>query len=199
MPEMARIEQGLCRSAPWRWFARDVVLPWALQGEQLSGEVLEIGGGSGAMAAELLRRFPEIRLTVTDYDPSMVAVAQERVREHGARGLAQQADATRLPFPDQSFDCVVSFIMLHHVIDWEQAISEAVRVLRPGGRLVGYDLLASRALHWFHQAEGSAHRMMKLTELRRELRQQAVIGTVNRSTVGLTVRFALKKRPDTVA
>jgi spermidine synthase len=56
MPEMVPLEQRFCRSAPWRWFARHVILPWALQGEPLRGDVLEIGAGSGAMAAELLRR-----------------------------------------------------------------------------------------------------------------------------------------------
>jgi hypothetical protein len=46
MPEMSPFEQGFCRSAPWRWFARGFVVPWALQGQQPSGDVLEIGSGS---------------------------------------------------------------------------------------------------------------------------------------------------------
>src|SRR5574341_1703837 len=144
MPEMSDLERGYCRSAPWRLFARKAVLPWALQGEQLEGQVLEIGGGSGAMAAELLQQFPGIRLTVTDYDERMVETARRRLVDFGDRVHVQQADATGLPFDEASFDTVVSFIMLHHVIDWEAAIAEAIRVLRPGGRLVGYDLLASK-------------------------------------------------------
>ncbi len=191
---MSPLEQGLCRSAPWRWFAREVVLPWALQGEHLDGDVLEIGSGSGAMAAEVLRRFPDVRLTATDYDNSMVSAAGRRLHVFGEQATVRQADATQLPFPDESFDAVVSFIMLHHVIKWEKAIAETVRVLRPGGRLIGYDLLASSPLHWFHQAEGSAHRMMRFGELRRETRGLPLFGALSRSLGGLTVRFSLEKR-----
>jgi SAM-dependent methyltransferase len=53
------------------------------------------------------------------------------------------ADAPRLLFAADRFDAVLSFVMLHHVIDWEAALDEAIRVLRPGGVLVGYDLVAS--------------------------------------------------------
>jgi methylase of polypeptide subunit release factors len=61
MPTMSRFEAAFCRSAPWRFWARRVVLPWALQGIQPDGHVLEIGAGSGAMAAELLAAYPASR------------------------------------------------------------------------------------------------------------------------------------------
>jgi ubiquinone/menaquinone biosynthesis C-methylase UbiE len=194
MPEMSPFEQGFCRSAPWRWFARQVVVPWALQGERLSGDVLEIGSGSGAMAAELLQRFPDVRLTATDYDDSMVEVARDRLREFGDRVEVKQADATQLPFPDELFDAVVSLIMLHHVIDWEKALAEAVRVLRPGGRLLGFDLLASRPTQWLHQADRSTHRMVRWEEMRRATQDLPLLGFLNRSPAGLMVRFDLQKR-----
>jgi ubiquinone/menaquinone biosynthesis C-methylase UbiE len=146
------------------------------------------------MAAELLRRFPEVRLTATDYDDSMVEDARIRLREFGDRVDVQQADATRLPFPDDSFDAVVSFIMLHHVIDWEKAVAEAARVLRPGGRLLGFDLLANRPMEWVHQVDRSTHRMMRWDELRRETQELPLLGVLNRSAGGFTVRFDLQKR-----
>ena len=104
MPEMSSVAQLMCRSAPWRLFAGHVVLPWALQGHELGGDVLEIGCGSGAMAAEALRRFPDVRLTATDFDESMVEVARRRLSEFGPRAQVRQADATALSFPDSSFD-----------------------------------------------------------------------------------------------
>lgn len=50
MSVMSTVEASFCRSAPWRGFARRVVLPWALRDTEVGPQVLEIGGGSGAMA-----------------------------------------------------------------------------------------------------------------------------------------------------
>lgn len=149
MPSMSAVEQSFCRSAPWRHFARRVVLPWALQGFAPHGLMLELGAGSGAMAQATARSFPELRLTATDIDPAMVAAAATQ-----ARGLpnlhVRPADVIALPFADGSFDVVASYLMLHHVVDWQRALHEAARVLRPGGTFVGYDLdntLLAQAIH----------------------------------------------------
>jgi ubiquinone/menaquinone biosynthesis C-methylase UbiE len=190
---MTSFEQGFCRSGPWRCFAQRVVLPWALQGEQLSGDVLEIGSGSGAMAAELLRRFPDGTLTATDYDEAMVDDARTRLNGFD-RVEVRQADSRQLPFPDESFDAVLSFIMLHHVIDWEKALAEAVRVLRSGGRLLGFDLMDTPTTHLFHRAERSPHRMMQWDELRREMQGLPLLGILNPGMGGFIARFDLQKR-----
>jgi SAM-dependent methyltransferase len=141
MAEMSALLKALATSRPCRAFARRVVLPWALHGMRPAGEALEIGPGSGAMAAQLLSVFPELRIVATDYDPDMVATAQQTLAPLAGRASVQRADAADPPFADGQFDLVVPFAMLHHVVDWEQAIAEAVRVLRPGGRLVGDDVL----------------------------------------------------------
>jgi ubiquinone/menaquinone biosynthesis C-methylase UbiE len=159
MPTMSRIEQAFCRSGPWRRFAGSKALPWALHGVQLAGDVLEIGGGSGVMAEQTMRRHPGLRLTVTDLDPSMVAVAARRLADWPDAN-AVIADATDLPFPDDSFDAVVSYLMLHHVIEWESAVREVARVLRPGATFVGrldgspYRLIAGEQLKDTVAAEG---------------------------------------------
>src|SRR5438270_6809564 len=166
MPAMSRFEAAFCRSAPWRLFARRLVLPWALQGIRPRGRVLEVGAGSGAMAAELLAMFDDITMCVTDFDDAMVTAAAERLAPFGDRVECRQADATALPFADDSFDTVLSWIMLHHTVEWEKALAEAARVLRPGGNFVGYDLLASRPLNLLHQAENGTHRMIGREQLR---------------------------------
>src|SRR5438477_12856282 len=165
MPAMSPFEAAFCRSAPWRLFARRLVLPWALQGIRPRGRVLEIGAGSGAMAAELLAMFDDITMCVTDFDDAMVTAAAERLAPFGDRVECRQADATALPFADDSFDTVLSWIMLHHTMAWEDALREAVRVLRPGGQLVGHDLLATRPFKLLHQVERASHRMIRPGQL----------------------------------
>lgn len=71
---------------------------------------------------------------------------------------------TALPFTDGSFDFVTSHLMLHHVIEWHDALAEAARVLRPGGTLLGYDLARTRVAAWVHRADRSAHRLIGLDE-----------------------------------
>src|SRR4051794_21032436 len=121
---MTRFQSTFCRSAPWRTVARRVVLPWALQGSRPQGDVLEIGAGSGAMAAELVAVHPDVRMTVTDVDEAMVDVASARLAPFSERATARAADATALPFADESFDIVLSWVMLHHTVQWETALAE---------------------------------------------------------------------------
>jgi ubiquinone/menaquinone biosynthesis C-methylase UbiE len=106
-------------------------------------------------------------------------------------------NATSLPFLDGSFDAVVSWMMLHHTVEWEKALAEVVRVVRPGGDVVGYDLLSTPPLRLLHQAERARFRMIRFDELREAVRtlpvEQAVLTP---SLAGLGIRFLLRKRPD---
>jgi len=165
---MTKFEAVLCRSAPWRAVTRRVVLPWALQGLRPDGEMLEIGAGSGAMAEQLLESFPSTSVTATDLDDEMVASIAARLAPFGGRAIARQADATALPFADCTFDAVLGWIMLHHTVEWERALDEALRVTRPGGHVVGYDLLSTPPLRLLHRRQGHGHRLrlMHLAELR---------------------------------
>lgn len=194
MAEMASIEKAFCRSAPWRAFTRRVVVPWALQGSTPEGRALEIGAGSGAMAAEILALHPKLEMVVTDFDESMLAGTRETLARFGERVEIRTADATALPFEEASFDALFSFIMLHHVIKWEEALGEAARVLKPGGRLVGYDLLNTGPMRTLHRLEGSYHRIMELNPLADRLAELSFRPIVLRTGLfGLVVRFTAVK------
>lgn len=164
MPVMSAIEGAFCRSAPWESFARRVVLPWVLDGYALSGEVLEVGGGSGAMASGVVHRFPDIHLTVTDVDVHMVNRARARLSSN-REAHVEVADVTGLPFDTGRFDVVTSYLMLHHVINWADALTEIGRVLKPGGVFIGYDLTNTRIARLIHTVDRSPHRILAPDEL----------------------------------
>ncbi len=190
MTAMSNIEARFCRSAPWRCFAGGVVLPWAIKDAPIGPRILEIGGGSGAMASEVLRRHPAVHLTVADIDPAMVNAAQARLAPFGPRAAAVVGDATNLDLPAGSFDTVCTWLMLHHTLDWPQVIAEALRVARPGGTILGYDLTNSGVARLTHRLDRSEHRLIRPEDLRSELdRLDLQSSRVETSLGGLVMRF----------
>jgi len=186
--------KSLTRSPLYQLIARRVVLPWVLQGVRPTGGGLEIGAGSGAMTAQLLAAFPGLRMVATDYDADMVRTAGQALGSFGDRVSVERADATELPFEDGRFDLVLSAAMLHHVVAWEKALAEAVRVLRPGGHLIGYDLLDTAPARLLHFGEGGRTRLVRRGQLATELGRLQVTGVrTGLSPGGLAVRFTASK------
>jgi ubiquinone/menaquinone biosynthesis C-methylase UbiE len=103
------------------------------------GSVLDVGTGPGVLLVELARHRPDLRLTGVDLSPDMVAAAERNLATFGDRATARTGDVTDLPFPDGSFDLIVSSLSLHHWDDPAAAVPELARVLRPGGRVHIYD------------------------------------------------------------
>jgi ubiquinone/menaquinone biosynthesis C-methylase UbiE len=151
-------------------------------------------------ASELLARFPSIRRTATDVDPSMLETAGRRLAPFGDRVTVQEADATRLPFPDGHFDVVLILLMLHHTVAWEEALGEAVRVLKPDGRLAGYDLVDSGVARVLHRLDGSVHRLATTSAVRARLGELSVSEVdVEPTLAGLVVRFGARRSGGIVA
>lgn len=195
MPTMSGFESAFCRSAPWRFATRHLVVPWALQGVRLHGHVLEIGAGSGAMASEILASFPDIHMTVTDFDGKMVAAATDRLADYSDRIIVRSADAAALPYGDGTFDAVLSFLMLHHTVAWEEVLSDVARVLAPGGALIGYDLLSRSPARLLHRIEGAPHRLIQHHELEPVLKSLPLTDVrLKMGPAGAVARFSAVKR-----
>jgi len=140
----------LCGSPEWAAYIQDEVLPAVTAGVDLGREMLEIGPGPGAATGWLCQRVPRLAALERD-EPAAVALA---ARFPGVQVTV--GDAARMSYPDCSFDSVGSFTMLHHVPTTalqNQILAEALRVLRPGGVLVGSDSLPSDGLHQFHERD----------------------------------------------
>jgi SAM-dependent methyltransferase len=193
MPVMSRVERGFCCGALWR--SSSPVITRALHSKQLGRDVLEVGSGSGAVAERLLQANPELAITATDIDPHMTAAAAKRLGRF-SRASIRTADATRLPFADMSFDSVISCLMLHHIVDWEPAVAEAARVLRPGGVLVGYDLLRTPLTSAFHRVDGSRCRLVSRREFQDECTRNGLAIHLESRLLGHVMWFAAHKNAD---
>jgi SAM-dependent methyltransferase len=97
---------------------------------------LELAAGTGIVSRKLRDALPKAaKLTVTDLNPPMLEVAAAKFRPGEAVEL-KPADATALPFADQSFDLIVCQFGVMFFPDRPVAFAEAARVLRPGGTLL---------------------------------------------------------------
>jgi SAM-dependent methyltransferase len=141
-----------CPSPEWAAYIQEEILPSLTQHADLGDDLLEIGPGPGA-ATEWLRHRVK-RLTALEIEEAAAAKLAETYA--GSNVDVVIGDATKLSYPDGSFDSVGSFTMLHHVPTRElqnKILAEALRVLRPGGVLIASDSLASDDLHHFHEGD----------------------------------------------
>jgi SAM-dependent methyltransferase len=105
--------------------------------------ILEVGSGPGRLAVKLAELAPEIQVTGIDIMPEMVERATALVAQSGVadRVAFRVGDVAALPFPDATFDSVVSTFSLHHWRNPATGLAEIYRVLRPGGVARVYDLV----------------------------------------------------------
>jgi SAM-dependent methyltransferase len=110
-----------------------------------TGQVLEIGAGTGA---NLAHYGPGIEsLTLTEPDRPMLRRLERRSRQESPLPIVLRAPAEDLPFDDESFDVVVSTLVLCGASDQPRALREIHRVLRPGGQLLFLEHVRSNEAH----------------------------------------------------
>jgi ubiquinone/menaquinone biosynthesis C-methylase UbiE len=187
---MSRFERAYCCSTVWR--SSSSAIARELGAQRLGHDVLEIGAGSGSVAQQLLSDSPELAWTAIDIDPHMAQAAATRLRGFAGASV-KTGDATAMPFPDDSFDSVVSCLMLHHIIDWERAVAEVARVLRPGGIFVGYDLVRTPLARLFHRLDGSPHRLIVPEDFRAECARDGLTTSLQSRLLGHVMRFVARK------
>lgn len=152
-PEESRLEHGASQLEELR--TRELILRHA---PNPPAAVLDVGGAGGAYAFWLAERGYEVRLL--DAVPRLVEVARRR-NENAPRKLAgcDVADARALPAPDESAAMVLLLGPLYHLVeerDREKALSEAMRVLRPGGVII-----AAGISRWGSTFDGLARELLR--------------------------------------
>jgi ubiquinone/menaquinone biosynthesis C-methylase UbiE len=122
--------------------------------------VLDVGCGTGTLAIAAKRQIGAAgKAQGIDASPEMLARAAKKARRAGMDVAFMQAPAQALPFPDASFDVVLTSVMLHHLPrpGRAQCAREMRRVLRPGGRVLAVDFAAAQEkglLAHLHQRHG---------------------------------------------
>jgi ubiquinone/menaquinone biosynthesis C-methylase UbiE len=119
-----------------------IVADIAAAGLPPSSRILDAGTGPGRLPLAIAAALPDLTVDGVDLAPDMIEYAR---REATDAGLANRiaftvGDVAHLPFPDMTFDLIVSSISQHHWVDVEGALRDLHRVLRPAGRLWIYDV-----------------------------------------------------------
>jgi ubiquinone/menaquinone biosynthesis C-methylase UbiE len=123
-----------------RWTTREAAFKEALLSQigQTPGErLLDLGCGTGTLAIQLAKRFPESRVIGLDADAAALAIARRKAADAQVELALEQAFAERMSFASASFDTVVSSLFFHHLPfgSKRSVLAEIFRVLKPGGQL----------------------------------------------------------------
>lgn len=111
----------------------------SLTGLKPGQQALDVAGGTGDLALGMLRQVgKDGRVVLSDISTDMLRVGRDRLLDLGFVGNVEclAADAERLPFDDNSFDCLTIGFGLRNVTDKAAALRSMHRVLRPGGQLL---------------------------------------------------------------
>lgn len=96
-------------------------------------QVLDVAAGNGNATLAAARRWAEV--TSTDYVPALLEHGRARAKAEGLTVKFEPADAEKLPYPDASFDVVLSTFGVMFTPDQNKAAAEMARVCRPGGKI----------------------------------------------------------------
>jgi demethylmenaquinone methyltransferase / 2-methoxy-6-polyprenyl-1,4-benzoquinol methylase len=111
----------------------------SLTGLKSGQRALDVAGGTGDLAAGLLRQVGKSgRVVLSDINPAMLEIGRDRLLDKGFVGNVEciVADAQALPFEENSFDCVTIGFGLRNVTDKAAALQSMHQVLKPGGQLL---------------------------------------------------------------
>lgn len=125
----------------------DPVLRWGMREETFKNRliehariapnfrVLDLGCGTGTLTILVKQRYPDAEMVGIDGDAQVLEIAHAKAHQQGVNLTLDQGMAYQLPYPDNSFDRVLSSLVLHHLTTQERqrALNEAYRVLKPHG------------------------------------------------------------------
>ncbi len=124
---------------------------WVEERSPESLRALDVGCGTGTLAALLAASPWRAQAVGLDYAPAMCAEASRKAARAGGTGRAAfvAGDSEHLPFADRSFDLLTCSNSFHHYPHQQAVVNEMRRLLRPGGRLFIVDGFRDNVIGWF--------------------------------------------------
>ena len=152
-----------------------------LGGRVKGGSVLEIGCSRGVGCELLFQHFGVQHICALDLDPAMVEQARLRLAAYLPDRLQLEVgDASAIAASDGVFDAVFDFGVLHHVANWQAAVSEIRRVLKPEGRFFFEEITRQALERWVYRTwlDHPVENRFSAHELLAELERQGItVGT----------------------
>jgi ubiquinone/menaquinone biosynthesis C-methylase UbiE len=169
-------------------------------GGRLDGaRVLDVGCGRGVGVQILLKQFGAGQVYELDIDPQQIRRARQRFAgKSEERAVLAVENIHKLPFPNEYFDAVFDFGMLHHVVDWQAGVAEIQRVLKPSWLFFFEEVTRDGLNRWIYRTfldhpaqnrfsktefltELSVHGIEPLSRCRRILSKDIFIGIAKRT------------------
>lgn len=159
-----------------RWY--EAPLLERLGGRVEGMSVLEVGCGSGVGTELIFKHFGAREICSFDIDPDLVNKARQRLSTYVPDRLTLTiGDVTAIEAKDESFDAVFDSWIIHHVPDWQAAVSEISRVLKPGGRFFFQEVTSHALSRWSYRTflEHPTENRFSGEEFVSELERQGIV------------------------
>ncbi|MDR1997240.1 MAG: malonyl-ACP O-methyltransferase BioC [Candidatus Margulisbacteria bacterium] len=183
MPDKRRVQAAFSRAAPdydrcavWQ---RQTAVRLLTRLKTAPANALDLGCGTGVVAGLLAARCPHCALVGLDLAPGMIAQAQLKFWQN-ADIVFQVGDMEHIPYPDESFELIVSNLALQWLDEPRRVFAEVFRALKPGGVFL-FSTLAAGSLRELRQAYALAggtaglHKFQPAGELQRALLGQGLL------------------------
>lgn len=160
MAEMNGFEKFFVNNFISDWFNKKWGVKSLLEWIQVTkaSRILELGCGKGTTTFCIAQKFPDASIIALDYDAKQIELARKSYYLSKVNFVV--GDAEKLTYKDNSFDLIIEILSLHHMENWQKAIQEIYRVLKPKGYFLLKDMHTS-----FH---GKISMKKYITEMEKE-------------------------------